>query len=190
MKFRSACLVLTLCFPNAVFAFDWSGYYVGVTVGNSSGLNEYIDVETDEVVESYSLSGVSSTVFVGRNWNVGNVKLGSEVSLGFADVFETSPAGIEFPTYRYVAFSDLKLRASIPVAEVEAFVAVGTSAAVFDFDGSGLELDGRVAGFGFQAPIKNGYFWGAEVLERRLKREFGDLDGRIRTLSFRVGKEF
>jgi outer membrane immunogenic protein len=181
---RLAGLTLsTFLTVTSAHAQDWSGFYGGASFGASDGKQTTSGRE-------FPLSGSAPGLFVGHNWQSGNLVYGAELAY--------SDGGItldRFPQIEYHDVIDLKARFGLALGRTLAYGVVGWSQAVYVNGAFTDKPDGGLFGVGADRMFSDKVFGGIEVLYRRTDFPLpnavgGKADNDITTVALRLGIKF
>ena len=86
--------------PYAVALFNWTGFYVGATVGYGWGDSKHCDANTcalpGVVYPAFTMTGWTAGGTIGYNNQIGNVVLGVEADYSWANITGSSPSTLGF----------------------------------------------------------------------------------------------
>jgi outer membrane immunogenic protein len=148
--------------PIVPAGYDWSGAYGGVQIEYGDVSVDPGDIEGDDIL--YGLFG-------GYRYDFGNIVVGGELDLNFADIDLDDPTGATVGTLDQV----YRLGAEVGYDAGPALIygTVGVAQASATVGGVGLDDTGYFYGAGVDYLVTDQIVLGAEVLQH----EFEDLDG-------------
>lgn len=172
--------------------FDWSGFYVGLSAGKTTGDNTYLDGGSP--YESADLDGQSFGGFAGYNFQRGNLVYGLELALQKVD------AEYAFNTQEHVSEAhDLKLRIGYAWDNLLFYAFGGFSRGEYQIDyaiDGSYDSDGTNYGIGADYAIRENWLVGLEYIHRSLDGSLAPdfassaFDHDIETIQLRVGFKF
>jgi len=174
--------------PMPVAAYDWSGPYVGLAYGKTSGTLKYagfadIDIE----------SGSTPSIFAGYLFQRGNLVYGGE--LAYTRGNDVSPAG--YPAEHLEEMIDLKAKVGFAANRVLVYGSVGYSKVGYYWSTNGSWSTSGVAyGAGVDFAVTDRVTLGLEYLSRRTDDDVSTIPGLTtrdidsNTLSLRVSFSF
>lgn len=166
---------------------DWSGPYVGLAYGRTSGSLEYENPAFSYDVED----GSARSIFLGYLVQRGNLVYGGEFA--YSDIKDSTIVG--FPAEEHTKAIDLKGRIGYATGKVLAYGVLGWSQVEFDHAGDVVDLDGISYGAGVKYAVTDRISLGLEYLALNTdgtspngapQTTTADLD----TLSLRIGYSF
>jgi len=171
--------VAAMCGPAQ--ADDWSGLYVGGSIGSATRETEWVDLDGDwespgEVAADDDADAISVGAYVGYNWQWGNWVIGAQGSLTFADLSETTFEQGDVDVDNSLSFiADVRANAGYSFGSFFPYATVGV--AYSDLEHSWLEINDTedswqdfgnetaiVYGLGLQYAISPNWSAGAEYL--------------------------
>lgn len=163
-------------------AQDWSGLYGGLAAGTGNGTNT-------NWVGTFDISGSIAGLFVGYNFQNGNLVYGAELA--------ASKAGIDIDTCGacdYNRFIDVKARVGWSSGKALYFGVLGYGVDTYEVAPDQSDGDGLLYGVGVDFMVSDKLFLGAEVLRRNLSHDpqgvFVAFDADITTVAARIGIRF
>jgi outer membrane immunogenic protein len=182
-------------------ADDWSGLYVGGSIGSATRETEWIDVDGDwenpgDVAADDEGDATSLGAHLGYNWQMGNWVVGAQGGVTFADTSETTFEQGDVDVDNSLSFiADLRANAGYSFGAILPYVTVGVSYS--NLEHSWLEIDDTqdswqdfgnetalLYGLGVQYAFSPNWSAGAEYLVR-------DFDSEVSTnpLNYRMDVE-
>lgn len=163
---------------------DWAGFYGGLSY---SGISGEIDENTGGGVFPAMVDTSGAGVFVGYNWQRGNLVFGGE--LNYTN-FETPFVG--FPASFQQNATELRARAGYAMDNVLLYGFVGAAQSRINDGGIIFDQTGISYGIGGQFMVRGGAFVGLELARRDVSGSNGGatLGSIIDTVSLRVGYQF
>lgn len=162
-------------------AFDWAGFYGGLSYSAISGAVTQAPGGTPDMTDT---SGAGA--FVGYNWQRGNVVFGPELS------YISFESGYPPFVNRQRNALELRARAGYAMDNVLFYGFVG--AARSEFFGGGIWNDetGISFGLGLQAHVGRNVFVGVEAARRNMNFTTGgsQIENYIDTITLRLGYQF
>jgi len=169
--------------PAADPAYDWSGFYAGLSYSGISGS------ATASPVPNFAFFVDSSNwgAFVGYNMQRGNFVFGGE----FAYTALNTPL-VGYPVTFQRDVMELRLRGGYAMDRVLAYGFVGAASSSLIDGATVFNQTGYSFGFGVQTVLRNNVLLGLELARREVAgTTFGNtVDSRIDTVSLRVGYQF
>ena len=174
--------------PAPAAVHDWSGAYVGLTLGSASG-----DLATSPLPGVFDItSGTYAAVHAGYLIQRGRTVLGAELSYGTA-----GSAGLEgVATSEFQIILDLKARIGFAANNVLIYGVVGRSEVfLYDNPTNDFDMQGTSYGLGAELALSERLTLGAEYLTRKVSGtasslSFLDADTTFDTLSLRASLSF
>jgi len=163
---------------------DWGGFYGGLSY---SGISGEINENTGGGVFPAMVDTSGAGVFVGYNWQRGNLVFGGELS--YTD-FETPFVG--YPASFQQNATELRARAGYAMDNVLLYGFVGAAQSRVNDVGLIYDQTGISYGIGGQFMVRGGAFVGLELARRDVSGTTGGvtLGSYIDTVSLRVGYQF
>lgn len=179
---------------DATASSDWTGFYIGGSVGAATDGSFTVIIEPDETAFDAN-SHAPIGAFFGYQSQTDQFVIGAEYAVSAATAVTFEDGTNEF----VAAYGDLKVRAGYAAGPALFYGVAGVSAIVFDNDGNNT-LDGVGFGYGVGADyaVSPNFFVGAEYFARATEGDIfaGDLgttsDGEIdvATITFRAAYKF
>jgi outer membrane immunogenic protein len=166
-------------------AQDWTGGYVGLTVGQGSGEVEVPAISATDTLDSDTVYGL----FAGYNLQRNSIVYGAELAYQSGDInSEAFAQGID-------QLVDLKGRVGYAAGSGLVYGVLGYSAnRAFVSTGDTSDGDGFSLGIGYDYQINDAFTVGAEYLNRQMKNDatgtIRELEPDISTFSLRAGMRF
>lgn len=173
--------------PAAVDVHDWSGPYVGLSYGKTSGSLDYENPAFSYDVEN----GTSRSIYAGYLLQRGNFVYGGE--LAYSSLKDTQIVG--FPAESYTKALDLKGRFGVANGRMLAYGVLGWSKVDFERGATVTDFSGLAYGVGFAYAATNNIDVGLEYLSRTVDGTSPNgapqtVTIGLDTLSLRVGLSF
>lgn len=130
---------------SAAQAQDWSGLYIGGSIGTADRETEWTDVDGDwespgEIAADDDADATSIGAHVGYNWQFGNWVVGAQGGVAFADLSETTFEQGDVDVDNSLSFiADLRANAGYSFGAFLPYLTVG--AAYSNLEHSWLEID-------------------------------------------------
>lgn len=126
-------------------AEDWSGLYVGGSVGTTNRESEWTDVDGDwilpgKIVTDDDVDATSIGAHLGYNWQMGNWVFGAQGGVNYADLQETTVEFGDVDVDNSMSFS-ANVRANVGYAFGAVLPYVTVGAALSDLEHSWQEAD-------------------------------------------------
>ncbi|PKP69595.1 MAG: hypothetical protein CVT82_09765 [Alphaproteobacteria bacterium HGW-Alphaproteobacteria-4] len=170
--------------PVAVRAHDWSGAYVGLKAGQTSGDWDYNNGTFVGTLDS----GTTLGGFAGYNMQRGNLVYGAEVGL--------THLGVSEPTYTFLEFSnflEIKGRLGYAMDRVMVYGTLGYMGGTISNGPTDYDARGMTYGLGAEFMLTDRIFAGLEYQRAALKGEYlapDDVALNLDTVALRVGFQF
>jgi len=187
--FKSLAIVGATLLPTASSA-DWSGYYLGASVGNvTEGELEYNTGLVQEIEEAMPFG-----FFIGYQSQNGRLVFGGEFAYAAAEDIELENAIVD------VAYGegDLKARLGYDFGNVLGYGVISRSAVAVATSAEDIVASGLGFGFGADIKVSHNFTVGAEFMFRDLNGEYeindlvvdDDVDFRANTINLRASVRF
>lgn len=172
-------------------AVSWAGFYAGLSAGRSvSGswafANNGVEFNSGEFV-----NGNVNGLFVGYNWQRGNLVYGAELAYSEADV-----AVVGWPASKFDTFTDIKGRVGYAAGKAMVYGTAGYMVGDFQ-DGAVINFDltGMTFGVGVEYKVSSRFVVGLEYLNRQMEgtdptRPLITMDTDLSTVSLRAALTF
>ncbi|MFN4201836.1 MAG: outer membrane protein [Tabrizicola sp.] len=171
--------------PAPAAVYDWSGPYVGLSFGKTSG-------DVTDTFTTYDLDSDRATgAFVGYNVQRGRMVYGGELAFTSTDTVVIGAGGDD----TFDSMLDLRGRVGISAGKALIYGALGYSKAEMTINGTdGASLSGLSYGLGVDVAVSSRIFVGIDYTRRdvdgRNDADTFDLDATVNTVGLRVGLSF
>ena len=171
--------------PAPVAAHDWSGPYVGLSYGKTSG--DVNDVFTNFELDSDKAAGA----FVGYNVQRGQMVFGGELEYSSTDTVVIGGGGDD----TFDSMLDLRGRLGLSAGKALIYGSLGYSKAEMTINGTdGASLSGVSYGLGVDVAVSSRIFVGIDYTRRNMDGRNDantfDIDSTLKTVGLRVGLSF
>lgn len=189
----SAVVASALIVSHPSIAQDWSGAYGGIGLSANNGVDTrgFDDIPTD----SFDLSGNQYGLFVGYNFQAGQIVYGGELAYVGGEVAYDIP-----PDFYVGQTVEIKGRVGYATGRTLLFASLGWMQADKRYGTTGptVKATGPSLGLGIDAMVGERMFIGAEYQRRTTKVGTGDIPGipvqsnehEIDSLALRLGMRF
>lgn len=178
--------------PAAPAAFDWSGPYVGLGYGGTSGDFDVGPLDFPPIPANLRplSNGSALSLYAGYLYQRGSLVYGGELAI--SELADTrTPMGVNEEVGQII---DLKGRAGFAGDRVLVYGVLGYSSIAWDSPGEPFTETGPSFGFGIDYAASDRLMVGLEYLARRTSGRFDppgrDFDLNVDTLSLRIGYRF
>ena len=172
--------------PARTYQHDWSGGYVGLSFGTTSGDVDFTPGLPDDLED-----GTVAGIYAGYLMQRGSFVYGGELSYGAINGMQLTSGPDDEIDY----VLDLKARGGFAANRALFYGVVGYSMSKLTEDGSEFDVGGLSLGLGTEFAVSDRMTVGLEYLSRDLSGDDGgaigiDSDSRVDSISLRVGLAF
>ncbi|WP_137112459.1 porin family protein [Rhodobacter sp. SY28-1] len=170
---------------SAASAQDWSGPYIGASLGQGSGEVGVVTTSGLDTLDSGTVYGL----FAGYNLQRNNMVYGAELAFQSGDIKSAA-----FPTQGIDRLMDLKGRFGYAAGPSLVYGVLGYSTNRAFVPGATSDGSGYSFGIGYDYKINDAFTIGGELLSRKMQNDetadIFELEPDISTFSLRAGMKF
>jgi outer membrane immunogenic protein len=182
---KTLLTVALLVSASAVSAQDWSGAYIGVSVGQGSGDVGVPALSSSDTLDSDTVFGL----FAGYNLQRDSMVYGAELAFNSGDINSQA-----FPSQGVTPMIDLKGRVGYAAGRGMAYGVLGYSTNEAFVTGATSDGSGLSYGLGYDYQINDAFTIGGEFLSRKMQNDATagilEVEPDISTFSLRAGMKF
>jgi outer membrane immunogenic protein len=184
MKNTIVAVALAFC-ASAASAQDWSGPYIGASLGQGSGDVGIPATSGSDTLDSDTVYGL----FAGYNLQRNNLVYGAELAFQSGDIKSAA-----FPTQGIDRLMDLKGRFGYAAGPGLVYGVLGFSTNRAFVTGATSDGSGYSIGLGYDYRINDAFTIGGEVLSRKMQNDATadilELEPDVSTFTLRAGMKF
>lgn len=178
-------MAVLLVSTSAASAQDWSGPYIGASVGQGSGDVEVPSLSSFDTLDSDTIYGL----FAGYNMQRNNVVYGAELAFNAGEI-----NSVAFPTQGVDRLIDLKGRVGYAAGPGLVYGVLGYSTNRAFVSGGSSNGSGYSLGVGYDYQLNDAFTLGGEILSRKMQNDANaailEVKPDVSTFTLRAGMKF